>query len=181
MARLIFILTLICVISALLLGLTYNLTKKNIYLQGQKAEKDALSNVFPSAANFSKEKDYFKAFNAEGGLIGYAFVGEGKGYSSILKIMIGVDKMDNIKGIKILSQQETPGLGARVDEIKTKVTIWDMLKGKRVPKTEPWFQEQFRYKGLNQIQAITGATITSKAVVSIVKKAVTRFKNEHNA
>ena len=68
-----------------------------------------------------------------------------------------------ITGIKVASQQETPGLGTRIEELR---------RGEK----EPWFQSQFRGKGAEAaiklvrgggpdgIEAITGATISSRAV-----------------
>jgi RnfABCDGE-type electron transport complex G subunit len=93
--------------------------------------------------------------------------------------MVGVDTQYKIQGLKILSQNETPGLGTRITEIKSNKTIWDIFKGKKVkePK-EPWFQKQFSEKSLDKIDVITGATISSKAVINTVKDAVEKFKSE---
>ena len=176
MIRLTFVLTIICIVASLLLGVTYSLTKDKIQIQEENVEKEALTTVLPEAVKFSEEKDYYKALDDKGSVIGYVLVGEGKGYSSILKIMVGIDTEGNIKGIKILSQQETPGLGARVDEVAVEGTVWDILRGKKIVKGEPWFQVQFRNKRLDEIQAMTGATITCDAVVEIVKATIEKFK-----
>lgn len=176
MIRLILVLTTICIIASLLLAVTYTLTKEKIQASEEKTEKEALTAVLKEASSFVKEKDYYKGLNSENDVIGYAFIGSGKGYSSTLRIMIGIDIECNIKGIKILSQQETPGLGARVDSVAVGETLWDVLRGKKIVTKEPWFQAQFRDKKLDEVQAITGATITSDAVVEIVKEAIDKFK-----
>jgi electron transport complex protein RnfG len=182
--KMVVVLTIICVFSALLLGVTYNLTIKNIQLQMVNAEKESLKSVLPDAKDFSqkisgKAIEYYKGFDEANSIVGYAFIGEGKGYSGPIVIMIGVDKNLDIKGIKILSQRETPGLGSRVEEVSGGGTIWDLFKGKRVEKSnEPWFQKQFREKSIDKVDTITGATITSRAVIDAVKDAVEKFKKE---
>lgn len=160
--KLILVLTIICVIAAFLLGLTYNLTADKIRYQEEMAEKRALESVISSAIDFKKisgrTMEYYNAYDSNGKVMGYAFIGEGKGYSSIIKIMIGVDTQNNVKAVGIISQQETPGLGAKI--------------------SEQWFQEQFSKKPVDKIDTITGATISSRAVRDIVKTAVEKFKKE---
>lgn len=149
--KMILVLTIICIISAFLLGLTYSMTIDKIKFQEELAEENALRAVLPNAVDFSKETPvYYKGFDSKGEIIGYAFLGERKGYSSIIRVMIGVDTNGKVHGIKILSQKETPGLGARIEE--------------------PWFQRQFSEEDINDIDTITGATISSGTVIGIVKE-----------
>ena len=133
---------------------------------------------------------------------GYAFLTSTPGYSGPVKSMVGVDDTGVIQGISVLEQTETPGLGTRCTEIPSTYTIWDYFFHKeRIPSITPgaWFQEQ--YKGLNvndgisilklgdwtpsmkndliqrkAISAITGATITSRAVTKGVEKGFARLK-----
>ena len=103
-------------------------------------------------------------------VVGYALSAFGKGYSSEIETLVGIDTSGVVCGIKILSQTETPGLGTKIVE-------------KRYGETSPWFQQQFINKSYNQlylkkdkptgtIDAITGATISSVAVTSSVQQAV---------
>lgn len=158
--KLILVLTSICIIAGLFLGLTYSVTIDKIKYQEEMAEKRAISAVLPNAKEFSTKisveaMEYYKGFDSEGNIVGYAFIGEGKGYSSKIRIMIGIDTAGGISGIKIISQQETPGLGSKI--------------------REPWFQEQFKVKGVDKVDTITGATITSKAVKNTVKDAIEKM------
>lgn len=182
--KLIITLTLVCVISAVLLGFTYDLTLHKIELQEKKEEEEAVEYVLPQAKKISskikgKEMDYYQGYDSSGKLAGYAFLGSGKGYSSTIRIMIGVDTKMSIQKIKIISQQETPGLGDKVDQVKSTGTLWDILKGKKLEKpAQPWYQAQFNNKSLdtiNEVKFITGATITSKAVFDIVKDTIEKF------
>ncbi len=106
---------------------------------------------------------------------GYIFIVRGKGYSSTIETMVGVSLDGTITGVKILFQQETPGLGARVEE---------MLYG----ETTPWFTRQFNGKTSSDnikvtkdggdIDAITGATISSRAVTDAINKGLVKFKEK---
>ena len=121
--------------------------------------------------------------------VAYAFRIENRGYSSILQYYVGVAPDGAILGVTILSQAETPGLGTRVEETISDRYIWNGLWGpKQVLK--PWFTEQFEgidvnrsievlkgaewhtlaererkeLKEKNAVTAITGATISTRAV-----------------
>ena len=153
-----FILGLICLIASGLLAGVNSLTKTKILAQAQAEEQASLKEVMPQAANFEAVKSgadilYYKAQDKKGNLIGEAFKTSAKGYSSIVETMVGLNKDGTINTIKILNQNETPGLGARVVESE--------------------FTNQFAHKpalDLKDIQAITGATISSSAVIDSVKE-----------
>jgi len=90
---------------------------------------------------------YYEA-DAPGEPVGYACVGEAQGYSSRLKVMVGVAAdLSRIRGINVVFQKETPGLGARIEELETRQTLWEKLQGKEPELTpeqaRPWFQQQF--------------------------------------
>ena len=113
--------------------------------------------------------------------VGIAFEVDGSGFQGNISMMLGVDPtFTNITGMKVLEQVETPGLGTKIVEDPSN-------------KENPlWFSEQF--KGLNifpqidvvknvkpstpnEIQAISGATISSKAVVNILNDNIAKVKN----
>ncbi|MBI2559742.1 MAG: FMN-binding protein [Planctomycetes bacterium] len=197
------VLMVICVCAAAGLGSTFVLTKGKIQRREDEKRQKALSAVLPGLNGGPVEvtpistpipDKVFKGNGKDNELIGYAAMGEAQGYSSKLKVMVGVDPSTNkVLGIYILSQNETPGLGTKVIEVATTRTIWKVLFGKNEIETSeealvPWFQEQFKGKLLNQlvvvrekdperISAITGATVTTKAVVKAVENAVEKIKN----
>ena len=104
---------------------------------------------------------------------GFIVIARESGYSSIIETMIGTDVDGIITGVKILFQQETPGLGAKSVEI---------LRG----ESEPWFTRQFRGKSImdvikvsedgGSIDAITGATITSRAITDSINREAIKLK-----
>ena len=159
-----FILALICVVAASLLAGANSLTKSRIIAQAQAEEQASLKEVMPEAEDFKPIKSgndivYYKAYDKDGRLRGVVFKSVSKGYSSTIETMIGMLKDGAITAIKILSQNETPGLGSRI--------------------TEPDFIRQFTHKNtrdLNSVQAITGATISSKAVIDALKKKAEEIK-----
>ena len=160
MARYGFILTLICVIAAGLLAGVNALTRDKIAAQGQSEEQAALREIMPQAVKFMEKKpavgvSFYEAFDSQDKKIGIVFKASGKGYSSEILTLVGMFLDGRISAIKVLSLNETPGLGMRV--------------------TESGFTGQFKNQeatSLVDVQAITGATISSRAVMnSVIKKA----------
>ena len=173
-------LAIICLAASGLLSVVYNITQPRIVAQAKMEEEAALKDVFPAAARFEplKEGDetlYYKALDTDGAVAGYAFRAEKKGYSSVIVTMVGMARDGTIERIKILSQNETPGLGTRIVEVLQKETIWDvLLRRVRISeKPRPWFQVQFDgkpHEALDEdVEAITGATISSLAVITSVE------------
>jgi len=153
-------LSLICVVASASLAVMNAITKPRIIAQVNAEEENSLKGVLPEGERFEPVKSgediiYYKAYNKDGKFIGVAFKASGKGYSSAIETMVGMTKEGTITAIKVLNQNETPGLGANVKEES--------------------FTGRFTNKGiqnLNEVQAITGATISSKAVIdSVFKKA----------
>jgi len=155
-----FILALICIVASASLALVNSLTKSRILAQAQTEEDASLRDVLSEGARFEAVKSgndilYYKAYGKDEKFLGVAFKALGKGYSSTIETMVGMSKEGKILAIKILSQNETPGLGAKV--------------------AEPAFRGRFSDKNiqnLNEVEAITGATISSRAVIdSVTNKA----------
>ncbi|HDZ77543.1 MAG TPA: FMN-binding protein, partial [Candidatus Omnitrophica bacterium] len=72
-------------------------------------------------------------------------------------------------------QNETPGLGVKIIELASQVTLIEVLTGKakKDEKQKPWFEERFSNKkiaDIDTVEAITGATISSEAVIKSVKE-----------
>jgi electron transport complex protein RnfG len=129
-------------------------------------------------------------------VVGYAVKGSAQGYSSTISVMVGVDKAITtetdlsevrILGVRVLSQQETPGLGAQAQTVTVDKKIWKPFEKPGEPKC---WTDQFSGKLLRNIevvkgpteekvQAITGATITSNAVVTAVSTGVNTLRQSH--
>ncbi len=168
--RLIGILTLVCVIAALVLGAVYKNTAPLIAAQKEKETQQALKQALPDADKFIMQRIddeiYYEGYKDER-LAGYVITVKAEGYSGDIEMMVGIDKKGVITGVQILTQQETPGLGARCIEVK-------------YGEKDPWFTRQFRQKkaeevSLENIETITGATITAEAIIDAIKESVEDF------
>jgi len=100
--------------------------------------------------------------------IGYVVESYGKGYSSYINILVALDREFTVQKVNILHHAETPGLG---DEIERDYFL-NRFKGKDVEHLKVVKQESEEY-----VQAITGATISSRAVTEdAVRNAVIMIK-----
>lgn len=109
----------------------------------------------------------YKASDSDGQLLGWVARTSGQGYSGPIELLIGLDSAaETITGLFVLSQTETPGLGDFITGEKWRSQFADQSSGQPlvVVKSAP--------ATAGQVEAITGATISSDAVVSIVNKAV---------
>lgn len=169
-------LTLICVITAAALGFTNELTAKRIAEVEKKAEQEAMTRVIAAADYRSQTTvmnestyNYYNAVDAEGSTVGYIFTTSANGYGGEIKVMVGVDTKGVIAAIEVLDvSNETPGLGQNA----SKKNFWEQFKGKSgeigVAKNNP---------DKNEVQAMTGATITTTAVKDAVNKALSIYSN----
>jgi len=175
------ILAVICLAAAGLLSVVHRATEPRIAAQRLAEEQESLKDVFPGAAAFEPVREgeevlYHKALDQGGRLLGYAFKAVERGYSSDIVTMAGVTPEGTIVRIKVLSQNETPGLGTRIAEVIQKETLWDVVlrKVRVLSQPRPWFQERFDGRHattLNEtVDAITGATVSSAAVIGSVQK-----------
>ena len=139
-----------------------------VYLNGQLAAVD----------KEEKEQEVvFGGYDADGRLLGYAIPNAGPGFQDTIRLLYGyLPKERRVVGMEILESRETPGLGDKIYKDAAFVANFDRLaidpeivavkKGK---KTEA-----------HEVDAITGATISSKAVVQIINRGnqtwVPRFK-----
>ena len=105
-------------------------------------------------------------------LLGWAYAAKGKGFGGDIKLLIGLNaKGDGLVGIDILEDVETPGFGNSINEESWK-SKFRPRNGVALPLDKPLVVIKSTPKTDNpyQIQAITGATISSKAVVGIINE-----------
>ena len=182
-AKIIIVLTLITVISGGVLAVLDTYTKPRIEAHQNQLKNAAVSEVLPGNVKVETlEKNnltYYKA-TKKNKVVAYAFQVSGGGYQSELVVMVGVTPdFSKIIAAKILSQVETPGLGTKIYEDKS---------NKENPS---WFMDQFKDIKINpaityvknvkpskdtEVQAITGATISSAAIVDILNKQIKAAK-----
>jgi electron transport complex protein RnfG len=155
------VLFLVNLIAAFILAGVYGITKVKIDAQKSSTEEAALKEVMPESVGDRLEPveenglvKYWKVFKgASNKTSGYIFVAEKYGYSSVIESMVGMKRDGSITGVRVLSQNETPGLGAKIIEAVSDKTllsaIKDIFSKEKVnqEKALPYFTEQF--KGLS--------------------------------
>ena len=186
------ILLLITVVAGLILGFVYQITKEPIAATEEKAAKAAYQEVFPEAAGFSDklelavpegestwEQNYagvdldnvLMATDAEGVCLGYVLtMTSHEGYGGDITFTMGIQNDGTLNGISLLSISETAGLG-----MKAGTVLVPQFAGKQV--------SQFTYTKTgstmdSQIDAISGATITTNAVTTAVNAGLYIFETQ---
>jgi len=160
----------ITAIAGLILAFAHDITRAPIEAKA-KEDQAAAMKVVLEAEEFTELTDDITNENVTGvfeaktggNAAGYVFQVNSSGYGGKIQLMVGINGEGAISGITILSHTETPGLGSKA-------------------KDDPTFAAQF--KGLpaetelavgSDIEAITGATITSKAVTDGVNTAINYY------
>jgi electron transport complex protein RnfG len=110
---------------------------------------------FDPIEGFAAGHEWFKGFDQQGELVGYVVPVKNRGYEGHIEMMLGVDASLAITEFKLIKHRETPGLGAKAVEQE----FHDRFKGRKADQLEV----SKRAEG-GKILAITGATITSKAI-----------------
>lgn len=187
-------LTLITLVAGVALGGVYEITKDPIAKQEAQAKAEAYEQVFTDAAAFEAvemddtltktirdqlDQEGYKAQSIEevmraedqsGETLGYAFtVVTSEGYGGDIQFSMGVQNDGTLNGISILSIGETAGLGMNADTPAFK----DQFVGKQVEKL------QYTKNGATQgdeINAISGATVTTNAMTNGVNAGLCAFR-----
>jgi electron transport complex protein RnfG len=160
-----------CGLAAGSLAMVNAVTKEPIASHEKRQRDLALREVFPDADEF-KDVTPNKVWEAlrKGQKTGHVFLTQVQGYSGPITLMFGTDSSGAVTGLRILSHTETPGLGAKI----TTAQFRDQFRNKR--------PEQLILKKDNpargQIDAITGATITSRAVTKAMRSTLESFNRE---
>jgi electron transport complex protein RnfG len=165
---------LVAAVAALALGGVYTVTKEPIAIAKQKKLEAAIKAVLPDFDNVVTEKvaeaeggDSLTFYYAEKGgeKIGVAIKSyTNKGFSGNIEIMVGLLSDGSISNTAVLSHKETPGLGDKMD--KAKSDFPDQFMGKH-----PSEYNLKVTKDGGEVDAITAATITSRAFCDAVQRA----------
>ena len=156
-------LTIIVLISVSLLLYINSFTSGVVEAQERIRIRSVLESIFPDLTRFEEEEGLFTIYEGEN-ITGYTFIASGNGYSGSIDMLVGINNDYTIKDIAILSHTETPGLGSRI--------------------TEEEFTGQFIGLGADEIvlskdggsiDAITGATISSRAIADAVRGNMTQI------
>lgn len=184
-ARIVASLAIVALLSGLTIVTAYEATLPAITAHKAQALRDSVLKVLPGTSKVRRltwrneklvaaedgtegEEAIFEGLDTSEKTVGYAIPGAGTGFQDVIRLMYGYRLQDNrIIGLQILDSRETPGIGDKIfkdaefranfDNLAVAPTINVVKKGK---KSAP-----------NDVDAITGATISSKAVVRILNTA----------
>ncbi|WP_406660772.1 Rnf electron transport complex subunit RnfG [Methanolobus sp. ZRKC3] len=169
---------LISAVAAALLAVTFIPTNEQLKVNTAAAKVSILAELIPDAANFenvegsavdedgNREILYYRATDDSGNIIGYAFFKAHPGAQGPLVVAGGVDaSFSTVKGMNVLSHEETPGLGAKIIDAD--------------------FRGQFNNIPLSDlslssdggaIDSITGATISTVAVIDAMNGKISEIQ-----
>ena len=185
------ILTIITLVSGVALGAVYEITKAPIANAQEEAKQEAYTQVFEDADSFDDlEVDAKEAAEAvkaagvddgaeineaveakQGGeTIGYVITAtDPNGYGGDIQVSVGIQNDGTVNGIAILSINETAGLGMKASEPE----FYEQYSGKQ---TDHFYVSKDGGEG-EQIDAISGATITTRAVTGAVNASLGYYQN----
>lgn len=172
------VLTMITLIAAGALASVYQLTKEPIDLAKAQKKEQAIKDVLPPYTRL-EEPDTVNGLTIvrayqENTFVGAAVESSTNGFGGIIKIMVGFDHEGNVVNYSVLEQSETPGLGTKmVDWFKTN-------KGHQDIRTLNPSEANFTVsKDGGDIDAITAATISSRAFLKAVSSAYAAYAQEN--
>lgn len=181
----VFVLTLVAIISSGLLAYfavyTHPYIEKNKKAEIEKAIKEVVPGTITN--KIIKDDNRFKVFagyDKDGKLLGYAVYTVGTGFQDLITLMFGVDKhFEKMFRLEVLEQKETPGLGAKITDENLFLKFWKNknVRGEILLAKPPKGESELKD---NEVNAISGATISSRSVVAIVNKALKRLREEVN-
>lgn len=160
----------ICLVAAALLGYVNSITSPIIDNLAVKSAEESRISLVPEAAKFEEAtvngNTYYIGYDKDQNVVGYVFttVNTSKAYGSEITVMTGLDANGAIKGIDLLDINETPGLGMNAKK--------DSFKNQFVGKSGSLTVTKSGSPSDTEIEALTSATITSKAVTSAVNAAL---------
>ena len=171
-------LALICAVAAMALAKVDDLTRGPIAEAIARAQREAIESVLPPFATLATdtlvvagETRAYSLGKGEDGVTGVAFSSvSGLGYSGDIEVMIGVDADGKVTGVRVLRHAETPGLGANYADPE----VMDAFYAGAALEDRDWRVT----KDGGEVDAITGATITGRALADAVSAGLRRYAED---
>ena len=165
MVRPILVLTIICIVVSGLLAVTHSITQPIIDGRAQREADASRIVLLPTADSFSKVEysdDIISDVYAADNGAGYVITGAAKGYGGDVPVTVGINSDGTISAIQIGDNNETPGVGKKVMD----ASFTDQFKGKTKS---------------SEVDGISGATFSSKAVFAVVDAAEAAYQTVKGA
>lgn len=171
----------IFIVAGIIMGVTYKYTAPVRFAAEKKEKEEALKEMAPEAVDPIKQAGDWTANNkpyeyynatSNGKPVAYIASTAGKGYSSYIKMLVSLSPDLKIREVKILGHEETPGLGDQVED----KSFLDQFKGKTLSQIV-----LVKGETKENIQAVSGATYSSRGVTKGVKDAVQLLIDKYGA
>ncbi len=161
-------LTIVVCVSVIALSLTNSVTEEKIEEAKKDAVREMLREQFPQMKDYGYDDEYefYTVYGENEEVIGYAYQTEGSGYGGPIEMLVALEDTSLtanntvIRGISIISHQETPGLGAKIEQ-ESFLNQFEGVNANEVRLAEDG----------GEIDAISGATISSSTVVNEVQQS----------
>ena len=196
--RLTFAVAVICALAGLGMTSIHRLTKDRIQLAEQAARTAKMKLILPDGAmdttKISEDDapvELYAAADKGGATIGYAAIATSRqGFGGNVTVIAGIDMQGAITGVIVDKHNETPGIGSRAVERKQIQSFWKVLagKGEKVAVPPNAYLDSYCGKSLTasdfqslgkDIQGITGATFSSKAVLDAINQ-ISQYWQTHS-
>jgi len=181
-ARMIVVLTTVGLISGSLLALVGMLTKDRIAFNREQEINAAILEVVPGAqASTTLYEDenitIYGGKTSAGELVGYAVYTSGTGFQDVISLMFGTDMLvSQVNSLSVLEQKETPGLGAKITDQDVFLKFWENRDARDALLLHKPAADTLAELAANEVNTITGATISSVKVLEIVNLALEKLK-----
>ncbi len=169
--------TIICVVTTLLLATANAVTRDRIAELAQAAESAAIRAILPQADTFH-DRDIpaghpdvsavVEGVDSAGKSAGYVLTASARGYAGLVWVMTGIDTQGHILDVRVVQDDETPGLGKKVRED----AFLDAFPGQPASSVFSVKPDDF---ARTRIDAVAGATISSRAVADAVNRACSAY------
>ena len=190
-ARLVIALTLAGLLSGVAIASVYEATQPRILANKAAALRRAVFHVVPGAdsmqtctlrdgqlvlfdaAQDNADAQIYATYDAAGALIGYAIPDGGPGFQDAIQLIYGFDpQKKQIVGMQVLESRETPGLGDKI------IKDASFLENFTALAVEPEIKlvKKGAKENAHEVDAITGATISSRAIVRILNGSMQTWK-----
>ncbi len=164
---------LICLVSTVLLAFANNVTAPIIDELAIKTEEESRKKVLSVAETFEVKTadgiNYVVGLDKDGNEVGMVFTTTSKSYGGDMIVMTGVDMDGKITGIELLQINDTPGLGMNAQKPEFRNKFIGMSGEVKILKNSA-------NAANNEIDALSGATISSNAVATAVNEALANFE-----
>lgn len=178
--QLVLSLCLISIVAAAGLAAVYTITKEPISISQKQKKIDAIKSVLPGFKGQTEESKIILPNDEDSVIVNLAYNGNifygaavetytNKAFKGTFTLMVGFDSLGNIIGTEVLSANETPGLGDKIDKKKDENFSAQFLK-----KNPTEFNLKVKKDG-GDVDAITAATISSRAYCDALTRAHSAF------